>query len=75
MSLIIHSLLHSEWGFFPLVLAFLSRFSVNLDELDVIGNNLKDTPFDPFICFPLGMIQNSGNSYFSALVQMLLADL
>jgi hypothetical protein len=75
MSLIIPSLLRLKWGFFRCCLTFFKAAAIRLDEFDVVGDHLYSAPFGPFIGFPLGMIQDSGNSYFSALVQMLLADL
>ena len=61
--------------FLPLDLDLLQIRAIRLDELDVVGDHLYGAAFDPFIGFPLGMIEDSGNSDFGALVQVLLADL
>ena len=37
MSLIIHSLLHSEWGFFPWCLTFFKSATIRLDEFDLLA--------------------------------------
>jgi len=75
MSLIIQSLLNSKWGFFPWSLTFFKASAIRLDELDVIGDHLDGAALDPLICFPLGMIEDSGNSDLGALVKVFLADL
>ena len=75
ISLIIHSLLYSKWGAVFVVFTLCEPSIIRLDEFDAVGDHLYGAAFDPFICFPLGMVEDSGDSYFSALVQMLFADL
>ena len=74
MSLIIHSLLHSKWGFFPWCLTFFKTATISLDEFDAVGDHLNGTALDSFVGFPLVIIENAGDSDFSPLVQMLRAD-
>ena len=75
MSLIIHSLLNSKWGFFPWSLTFCKASPIRFDELDAVGDHLYSAAFGTFVGFPLGMIEDSGNSDLCALVQVLFTDL
>ena len=42
--------------------------AIRLDKFDVVGDHLDGAAFDPFIRFPLGIIQDTGNSDFCPTV-------